>query len=190
MYRNKSNRKKADTDLLFVAKMQLEHPEIDISTDILYRKYAAFKNGDIEGLIDKRGGWNKGHTDIPKHILDAFMYFFLDERRLPVSRCYQLMIEWVTEFYPQDLDKIPSERSFRRQAEKLPQAVIALMRYGEKAYRISNDCMMICRHMMYGSPITTPLTSSHTAKITHRRHIVCILQRFLMQSQAYLSVGI
>lgn len=134
MYRNKSNRKKADTDLLFVAKMQLEHPEIDISTDILYRKYAAFKNGDIEGLIDKRGGWNKGHTDIPKHILDAFLYFYLDERRLPVSRCYQLMIEWVTEFYPQDLDKIPSERSFRRQAEKLPQAVIALMRYGEKAF--------------------------------------------------------
>lgn len=134
MYRNKSNRKKADTDLLFVAKMQLEHPEIDISTDILYRKYAAFKNGDIEGLIDKRGGWNKGHTDIPKHILDAFLYFYLDERRLPVSRCYQLMIEWVTEFYPQDLDKIPSERSFRRQADKLPQAVIALMRYGEKAF--------------------------------------------------------
>lgn len=134
MYRNKSNRKKADTDLLFVAKMQLEHPEIDISTDILYRKYAAFKNGDIEGLIDKRGGWNKGHTDIPTHILDAFLYFYLDERRLPVSRCYQLMIEWVTEFYPQDLDKIPSERSFRRQAEKLPQAVIALMRYGEKAF--------------------------------------------------------
>ena len=134
MYRTKSNRKKADTDLLFVAKMQLEHPEIDISTDILYRKYAAYKNGDIEGLIDKRGGWNKGHTDIPKHILDAFLYFYLDERRLPVSRCYQLMIEWVTEFYPQDLDKIPSERSFRRQTEKLPQAVIALMRYGEKAF--------------------------------------------------------
>ena len=62
------------------------------------------------------------------------MYFYLDERRLPVSRCYQLMIEWVTEFYPQDLDKIPSERSFRRQADKLPQAVIALMRYGEKAF--------------------------------------------------------
>ena len=132
-YRNKSSRKKADTDLLFIAKMQLEHPEIDISLDILYRKYAAYRAGDIEGLIDKRGGWNKGLTDIPQHILDAFMYFFLDERRLPVSRCYQLMIEWVTEFYPQDLPNIPSERSFRRQAEKLPQAVIALMRYGEKA---------------------------------------------------------
>ena len=132
-YRNKSSRKKADTDLLFIAKMQLEPPEIDISLDILYRKYAAYRAGDIEGLIDKRGGWNKGLTDIPQHILDAFMYFFLDERRLPVSRCYQLMIEWVTEFYPQDLPNIPSERSFRRQAEKLPQAVIALMRYGEKA---------------------------------------------------------
>lgn len=133
-YRNKSSRKKADTDLLFIAKMQLEHPEIDISLDILYRKYAAYRAGDIEGLIDKRGGWNKGLTDIPQHILDAFMYFFLDERRLPVSRCYQLMIEWVAEFYPQDLPNIPSERSFRRQAEKLPQAVIALMRYGEKAF--------------------------------------------------------
>lgn len=132
-YRNKSSRKKADTDLLFIAKMQLEHPEIDISPDILYRKYAAYRAGDIEGLIDKRGGWNKGKTDIPQHILDAFMYFYLDERRLPVSRCYQLMIEWVREFYPQDLDKIPSERSFRRQTEKLPEAVVALMRYGEKA---------------------------------------------------------
>ena len=132
-YRNKSSRKKADTDLLFIAKMQLEHPEIDISPDILYRKYAAYRAGDIEGLIDKRGGWNKGKTDIPQHILDAFMYFYLDERRLPVSRCYQLMIEWVTEFYPQDLPNIPSERSFRRQAEKLPEAVVALMRYGEKA---------------------------------------------------------
>ena len=132
-YRNRGSRKKADTDLLFIAKMQLEHPEIDISPDILYRKYAAYRAGDIEGLIDKRGGWNKGKTDIPQHILDAFMYFYLDERRLPVSRCYQLMIEWVTEFYPQDLSNIPSERSFRRQAEKLPEAVVALMRYGEKA---------------------------------------------------------
>ena len=99
----------------------------------MYRKYAAYRAGDIEGLIDKRGGWNKGKTDIPQHILDAFVYFYLDERRLPVSRCYQLMIEWVREFYPQDLDKIPSERSFRRQTEKLPEAVVALMRYGEKA---------------------------------------------------------
>lgn len=50
MYRNKSNRKKADTDLLFVAKMQLEHPEIDISTDILYRKYAALKTAILKVL--------------------------------------------------------------------------------------------------------------------------------------------
>ena len=128
-----SKRKKADTDLLFIAKMQLDHPEVNISPDILYRKYAAFKNGDMAGLIDKRGGWNRGHTEIPQHILDGFMYFYLDERRLPVSRCYQLMKEWATEFYPQDVPDIPSERSFRRQADKLPEAVVALMRYGEKA---------------------------------------------------------
>ena len=124
---------KVETDKLFVAKCKLEHPDITISEDVLYRKYNAYRNNDLETLLGKRGGWNKGNTGIPQHILDCFMYFYLDTRRPPLSRSYQLTIEWVKEFYPEDVLLIPSERSFRRQVEKLPEAVIKLTRYGEKA---------------------------------------------------------
>lgn len=124
---------KVETDHLFVAKCKLEYPDIAISEDILYRKYNAYRENDLETLLGKRGGWNKGNTGIPQHILDGFMYFYLDTRRPALSRAYQLTIEWVREFYPEDLWLIPSERSFRRQAERLPEAVIKLTRYGEKA---------------------------------------------------------
>lgn len=124
---------KVETDHLFIAKFKLEYPDIAISEDVLYRKYNAYRENDFDALLGKRGGWNKGNTGIPQHILDAFMYFYLDTRRPALSRSYQLTIEWVTEFYPEDVILIPSERSFRRQAEKLPEAVVKLTRYGEKA---------------------------------------------------------
>lgn len=134
-----ASKHKVETDKLFIAKCKLEHPDIAISEDILYRKYNAYRNNDTESLLGKRGGWNKGNTGIPQHILDGFMYFYLDTRRPPLSRAYQLTIDWTREFYPEDLQLIPSERSFRRQAEKLPDAVIKLMRYGEKA--LSDSCI-------------------------------------------------
>lgn len=124
---------KVETDKLFVAKCKLEHPDITISEDVLYRKYNAYRNDDLETLLGKRGGWNKGNTDIPQHILEGFMYFYLDPRNPPLSRSYQLTIAWTKEFYPEDVPLIPSERTFRRAAEKIPEAVKKLRRKGEKA---------------------------------------------------------
>lgn len=124
---------KSEIDSLYIEKLRKENPNIRISKDILYRKLKAYQNNDFDGLIDKRGGWNKGASEIPKHILDAFFYFYLDERRLPISYCYELLLTWIQEFYPDDLTSLKSERSFRRHAEALPEAVKALCRYGEKA---------------------------------------------------------
>jgi hypothetical protein len=42
-------------------------------------------------------------------------------------------------FYPEDVAGIPSERAFRRKAEKIPQALILYMRHGEKA--VMDKCM-------------------------------------------------
>ena len=123
---------KVETDKLFIAKCKLEHPDITISEDILYRKYNAYRENDLETLIGKRGGWNKGNTDIPKHILEGFMYFYLDPRNPPLSRSYQLTVAWTKEFYPEDVSLLPSERTFRRAAEKIPEAVKKLRRKGEK----------------------------------------------------------
>ena len=52
---NPAVKSKVKTDELFVTKMKLEHPEINISTDILYRKYKYLKSGNLKGLIDRRG---------------------------------------------------------------------------------------------------------------------------------------
>ena len=66
---------------------------------------------------------------------DAFFHFFLDERCLPVSRCYELVKEWTLEFRPELYGNIPCERTFRRMAEALPEAVVVLSRQGEKAMK-------------------------------------------------------
>lgn len=124
---------KVETDKLFVAKCKLEHPDIAFSEDILYRKYNAYRNNDLETLLGKRGGWNKGDSGIPQNILDGFLHFFLDINRPPLSQVYRLTITWAQEFYPEDVPLIPSERTFRRQVEKIPEAVIKLLRFGEKA---------------------------------------------------------
>ena len=114
---------------------QLEYPDISISVDILYRKYAAYKNHDYDGLVDKRGGWNKGTNSIPELTWEIFLYYWLDENKPPLSRCYELTKDWTREFYPELLPMLPSERSYRRHVDSdLSKAVVTLMRDGEKAF--------------------------------------------------------
>lgn len=130
---------KTEADPLFVASMKLKYPDLSISEDILYRKYAAYKEGDLEGLLDKRGGWNRGKSSIPQEIWEGFLYYYLDDRKLPVSQCYQITQEWMKEFYPEMLADMASERTFRRKIETIPKAVLKLMREGEKA--CFDECM-------------------------------------------------
>ncbi|MGE5494587.1 MAG: Mu transposase C-terminal domain-containing protein [Burkholderiales bacterium] len=126
--------RKTDADPLFVAMMKLQHKDITISEDILYRKWAAYKSGDIEGLIDRRGGWNRGQCGIPEEAWNWFLTAYLDERKLSISQCYKLTLYWVKEFCPELYDKLPGERTFRRKAEKLAQAVVTMGRQGSKAF--------------------------------------------------------
>jgi hypothetical protein len=132
-YRAKHERK-TEADKLFVAMIKLQQPDAVISEDILYRKWAAYREGDIEGLIDHRGGWNRGQCGIPKEAWDWFLTAYLDERQLSVSQCYQLTQYWLTEFAPELSTDLPSERTFRRQADKLAAAVVTMGRQGGKAY--------------------------------------------------------
>lgn len=130
---------KCKADELYCAAVKLRYPELNISTDILYRKYKAYKAGDLGGLIDHRGGHNKGKTSIPQYMLDAFYSFYLHDNQLPVSRCYSLLQSWVQDFYPEAYADMPSERTFRRKAEELPYALVMYMRFGDKAF--SDNCL-------------------------------------------------
>ncbi len=86
--RNLKRYSKSDIDEMFVAAQRLKYPELVISIDILYRKYKAYKDNDLDGLVDHRGGHNKGKMSIPPHIWDYFKWIYLTENRPTVSGCY------------------------------------------------------------------------------------------------------
>ena len=71
---------KATFDSDFIGKCRLEHEGINISIDILYRKYAAFRENDYDGLVDKRGGWNKGQTSM------KINPFWMQQRQVTLSK--------------------------------------------------------------------------------------------------------
>ena len=70
---------KTEFDKLYVDKCQLEHPDTKISISILYRKWAAYREGDIESLLDRRGTWSRGTSTIPELVWNAFLCWWLDE---------------------------------------------------------------------------------------------------------------
>lgn len=71
---------KGKIDEMYVQAARLKYPDLEISTDILYRRLKAYRNSDISGLIDKRGGSNKGTTTVPEFMLNAFSRFYLDQQ--------------------------------------------------------------------------------------------------------------
>jgi len=129
-----TQKSKTEFDALFVAKTKFDNPDLEISVNILYRKYTAYKDNDLSGLVDNRGGWNKGKSSIPTQVWEYFCYCYLDQNRPTVSKSYTETLGWCQEFYPELLELIPTERTFRRHIDTdIPQAVKIYMRDGEKA---------------------------------------------------------
>lgn len=128
-------KRKTDADVPFCGKVKLENPDIDISPDILYRKYNAYLNNDLEGLVDKRGGWNRGQSSVDQQVFDIFTSYWLTENRLSVENCYGKTVAVVREYYPELAAEIPSSRTFSREIKRqLSAAVIACGRYGDKQF--------------------------------------------------------
>lgn len=123
-----------DVDENFVGKCKLEYPDIDISVSILYRKYNAFVNNNYDGLLDHRGGWNKGQSSISEHVWKMFTKLYLSPSRPKVSRIYRDVVAWCMTYYPEEVATIPSERTFRRRVKsEIPECVLAFARKGNKA---------------------------------------------------------
>lgn len=126
--------KRSEADPLFVAKCKLEHPELEISLDILYRKYAAYKQNDYDGILGIRGGWNKGKSRIPPEIWNVYLYYWLDDNQPTAFQSYLNTLEWCRDYMPELLDSIPSERAFRYRANRdVENYVKCMAREGQKA---------------------------------------------------------
>lgn len=126
---------KADVDKKFVTLCGLEYPDKEISVDILYRKWKAVKENDLDGLVDKRGKWKKGTSSIDDTIWQAFLYFYLDESQHPIQKCLDYTKMWAQEKRPDLYTDIPSYSAFyRRLNNEVPEGVKVLGREGHKAY--------------------------------------------------------
>lgn len=125
---------KSEADTAFLKKCQSEHPKVTVSKDILYRKQAALKRNDLDGLVDKRGQWKKGTSSVPDEIKDVFLYVYLDERALPIKKCEEATRLILREERPELLPQMPSYDTFYRLAKAYSKPVTTLAREGDKAY--------------------------------------------------------
>lgn len=132
----RSKRKnKTEFDKLFAVHQKYIHPELDISPDILYRKYAAYQNEVYEDLLDKRGGWNKGKSKLADDSLiwQSFLSVYLEQSKPNLSLCYRMVCAYIAEEHPELVAEIPSAACFRRKIETLPFAVLEYSHKGNKA---------------------------------------------------------
>lgn len=126
---------KTEFDKIFVAHQKYLNADINISPDILYRKYSAYKNECYEELIDKRGGWNKGKSKLADDsvIWKSFLSLYLDQSEPKISKCYRMVCAYIAEEYPELTVEIPSVACFRRKIETLPFAILEYSHKGAKA---------------------------------------------------------
>ena len=135
-YRNRSAFNKDQVDADFVNTCKKRYPERTISIDILYRRWKALKDNDLDGLFDKRGRSRKGKTKISDEAWEAFLYFYLSEAQHPMMKCYEYMKLWMREEFPELVADIPHYCTFtRRVKSEIPEPLEVMGREGEKAFR-------------------------------------------------------
>ena len=130
-----ADRPKAAATIEFAAAVSEKYPGLRITPNVLYRKKRALKEYGLCGLIDLRGGHNKGNSIIPDVVWNTYLSFYLDQRKFPQSECYKWTLQVIKEECP-ELLPIASYRTFVRHIESdLSDAVETLGREGEKAFK-------------------------------------------------------
>lgn len=126
---------KTEFDKIFCAHKQYLNADINVSPDILYRKYSAYKNECYEGLIDQQGGWNRGRSKLADDgvIWQNFLSLYLNQSQPRISKCYRMVKAYIAEKYPELTVEIPSEACFRRKIDKIPFSILEYSRKGNKA---------------------------------------------------------
>lgn len=175
---------KTSVDKAYVAMMSLKRPELRLSEPTLRRKWAAYKAGDLDGLIDKRGQWRKGKTDKPEILWDAFLWFYLDERKYPITKCCEYVTMWAREFHPELAEEAENcYYAFYRRVQQIEAPVRVLMRDGAKAYNDRcapyierlYDNLESNQYWVTDTHTFDVLTRSATNETTHRLHLTAFL---------------
>lgn len=133
----------ADNDITGAIRLKLKADgikNITVSPQILNRKYNALINNDLAGLIDKRGGHNKGQSIIDDTTWSGFLNYYLDDNKIPFREAYRMTRYWVEECYPELLEGFASESTFKRRYKNdINMSVEIYKREGVKA--LLDKCM-------------------------------------------------
>ena len=88
-----------------------------ITIDILYRKRRHFKKQGLSGLIDHRGGHNKGSSIISEKVWSIFMFYYQNQPYLTVTECYKKTEKHIKTMCP-NLLPLPSYNTFVRRLKR------------------------------------------------------------------------
>jgi len=112
----------------FVEKFNAENPPEDaITKSKLFRWQREYKRNGVAGLIDQRGGHNRGEDTIPPDAWECFYALYMTQQKRSVRLCYD-----VTRLQYPD---IPSVSAFERKVRQLPYNALVYYREGEKAFK-------------------------------------------------------
>lgn len=115
----------------FVAWFNANNPPEDaITKSKLFRWQQKYQGKNVAGLIDQRGGYNRGEDTIPADAWELFYSLYMTQQKRSIRLCYD-----VTKMqYPM----IPSYKTFARKVQTIPYYAILYYREGPKAF---NDAL-------------------------------------------------
>ena len=126
---------KADKRTAFLQQYNEQHPENPLTKRQLNHWETLYNREGLAGLVDRRGGYNKGTSTIPEDVKQVFLAYWMQEKGNrrggggpSIASCYQLT---QLNFPGQQL---PSVAAFQRFVQTIPYAAKVLGREGKKAF--------------------------------------------------------
>lgn len=121
---------KCEIKKIFVSKWNDEHPEFKASVKSLYDWMHKSKSGQAEKLVDRRGGYNRGQSSIPKEYKEYFDSLYLQQTKPTIESCFQEVK------YKANREGvvIPGIKAFRNHVRNIDAGLLTRCRDGEKAF--------------------------------------------------------
>lgn len=125
---------KADKRAAFLRQYNQQHPDKPLTKRQLNHWETLYKRDGLAGLVDRRGGYNKGASTIPEDVKQVFLAYWMQEKGNrrgggpSIASCYRL-----TQLNFPDR-QLPSVAAFQRFVQTIPYAAKVLGREGKKAF--------------------------------------------------------
>ena len=132
--------KKTEIMDLFVQQWNSEQ-DFQISKKSLYDWMKKSKTGQVEKLIDKRGGYNRGQSSIPEYYRKKFDSLYLQQTKPSIESCFkEVRLESSLKG-----DYIPGIKAFRNYVKNMNDSIVIRSREGQKV-----DCQHFFRQIFLG----------------------------------------